>query len=172
MHLSLKYAFFKKIKFNPDVWYFKKNFYFLFQIYCSRRFTLFMEKVDWFVLCRKEVIVDAYQDTRTAGEVLRVGRGNPCLGPSLMTFEVIVKTSIQNSFSFPRSRHIPVSHFLVAPSFCSSVCYLYTILKLNDLYHSPVNYVRWDSNSISIYHVESALCISNTANTLLFQVDS
>lgn len=35
-----------------------------------------------------------------------------------------------------------------------------------------LSYVRWDSNSINIYHVESTLCISNAANTLLFQVDS
>lgn len=171
MCLSLKYAF-KKNKFDPDVWYFENNFYFLFHIYCSR-FSLLVGKVDWFVLCRKEGMVDAYQDIRNAGKVFRVGRGVLALGVPWWLYEATGKTSIQNSFSFFHSWHIPVSHFLVAPSFCSSVCYLYTaILKLNNLYHSLVNYVRWDSNSISINHVESALCISNAANTFLVQVDS
>ena len=35
-----------------------------------------------------------------------------------------------------------------------------------------LSYVRWDSSSINIYHVESILYISNTANMLQFQVDS
>lgn len=70
-------------------------------------------------------------------------RGNTCPRVPLMTYKVSAKTSIQNLFGFPCFGHIPVSHFHVAPSFYGSVCYLYTeILKFNDLYHSPINYVR------------------------------
>lgn len=115
--------FLKKIKFNPDVWHSKKNFYFLFQIYCLRGFTLFTERVHWFVLWRKEGMVDDYQDTRNAGG-FQSWKGK-YLPWAPLDYLYSYWQNLQTEF-VPRPRHITSSHFLVALSFYHSICYPYS----------------------------------------------
>jgi hypothetical protein len=147
---------------------FRKGLWFSLPDIQFKRIYLLQGK-SWFVLCRKERRANGSHNAGNVGK-LQEQDEQICKGFPWFLSKSLAKPSISIHPLF--ISELQLVHIFLLP--CVSIILLSILPSWNLITFIilQLSYVRWDSNSINIYHVESTLYISNTANILLFQIDS